>query len=71
MLAGTGLDARDPGGIYGDLGLSSAVSLATLGLPAYVTVMRSRRLSREELLGALTVQVVVLATELRDEWDDD
>lgn len=28
-------------------------------------------LDREELLGALTVQVAVLTKELRDEWDDD
>jgi hypothetical protein len=27
-------------------------------------------LNREELLGALTVQVAVLTKELRDEWDD-
>jgi hypothetical protein len=31
----------------------------------------TNRLNREELLGALTVQVAVLAKELRDEWDDD
>jgi hypothetical protein len=29
------------------------------------------RLNREELLGALTVQVDVLRKELRDEWDDE
>ena len=28
-------------------------------------------LNREELLGALTVQVAVLTKELRDEWDDE
>lgn len=28
-------------------------------------------LNREELLGALEVQVAVLKKELRDEWDDD
>lgn len=28
-------------------------------------------LNREELLGALVVQVAVLKKELRDEWDDD
>ena len=31
----------------------------------------TNRLNREELLGALTVQVAVLSKELRDEWDDD
>ncbi len=31
----------------------------------------TNRLNREELLGALTVQVAVLTKELRDEWDDD
>ena len=31
----------------------------------------TNRLSREELLGALTVQVDVLRKSLRDEWDDD
>jgi hypothetical protein len=31
----------------------------------------TNRLNREELLGALTVQVDVLRKELRDEWDDD
>lgn len=31
----------------------------------------THRLNREELLGALTVQVDVLRKELRDEWDDD
>ncbi|TDT61696.1 hypothetical protein EDF20_2991 [Frigoribacterium sp. PhB116] len=31
----------------------------------------TNRLNREELLGALTVQVAVLAKELRDEWDDE
>lgn len=30
----------------------------------------TNRLSREELLGALTVQVDVLRKSLRDEWDD-
>ena len=30
----------------------------------------TNRLNREELLGALTVQVAVLKKELRDEWDD-
>lgn len=29
------------------------------------------RLNREELLGALSVQVAVLTKELRDEWDDE
>lgn len=31
----------------------------------------TNRLNREELLGALQVQVDVLRKELRDEWDDD
>jgi hypothetical protein len=31
----------------------------------------TNRLNREELLGALVVQVDVLRKELRDEWDDD
>lgn len=31
----------------------------------------TNRLNREELLGALTVQVDVLRKALRDEWDDD
>jgi len=31
----------------------------------------SHRLNREELLGALVVQVDVLRKELRDEWDDE
>lgn len=31
----------------------------------------TNRFNREELLGALTVQVAVLSKELRDEWDDD
>jgi len=31
----------------------------------------TNRLNREELLGALVVQVAVLKKELRDEWDDD
>lgn len=31
----------------------------------------TNRLNREELLGALTVQVDVLRKSLRDEWDDD
>ena len=30
----------------------------------------TNRLNREELLGALIVQVAVLKKELRDEWDD-
>lgn len=30
----------------------------------------THRLNREELLGALVVQVDVLRKELRDEWDD-
>ncbi len=30
----------------------------------------TNRLNREELLGALTVQVDVLRKELRDEWND-
>jgi hypothetical protein len=31
----------------------------------------TNRLNREELLGALTVQVAILTKEMRDEWDDD
>ncbi|MDQ1575536.1 MAG: hypothetical protein QOH55_686 [Microbacteriaceae bacterium] len=31
----------------------------------------TNRLNREELLGALTVQVAVLTKALRDEWVDD
>ena len=31
----------------------------------------TNRLNREELLGALVVQVAVLKKELRDQWDDD
>ena len=31
----------------------------------------TNRLNREELLGALVVQVDVLRKELRNEWDDD
>lgn len=31
----------------------------------------TNRLNREELLGALTVQVAILTKELRDEWDDE
>jgi hypothetical protein len=31
----------------------------------------TNRLNREELLGALIVQVDVLRKELRDEWDDE
>jgi hypothetical protein len=31
----------------------------------------TNRLNREELLGALVVQVAVLKKELRDEWDDE
>ncbi|WP_123519347.1 hypothetical protein [Frigoribacterium sp. PhB24] len=31
----------------------------------------TNRLNREDLLGALTVQVAVLTKEMRDEWDDD
>ena len=31
----------------------------------------TNRLNREELLGALVVQVDVLRKELRDEWDDE
>ena len=32
--------------------------------------VETKRLNREELLGALIVQVDVLRKELRDQWDD-
>jgi hypothetical protein len=35
-----------------------------------MVVPATNALNREELLGALTVQVAVLTKELRDEWDD-
>ncbi|MEJ7648230.1 MAG: hypothetical protein WKF57_04120 [Nakamurella sp.] len=40
------------------------------GAPSW-SYSTTARLNREELLGALTVQVDVLRKELRDEWDDD
>ncbi|MBB5789961.1 hypothetical protein [Jiangella mangrovi] len=39
------------------------------GRPAW-SYRTTNRLNREELLGALMVQVDVLRKELRDEWDD-
>ncbi|WP_353649155.1 hypothetical protein ABLG96_20485 [Nakamurella sp. A5-74] len=53
--------------------LEAFVLIKTLdadGLPSW-SYRTSTRLNREELLGALTVQVDVLRKELRDEWDDD
>ncbi|MGV1008129.1 MAG: hypothetical protein ACOYBY_05935 [Dermatophilaceae bacterium] len=38
--------------------------------PSVKSFGTTNRLNREELLGALMVQVDVLRKELRDEWDD-
>ena len=48
------------------------VLVKTLDAEGYVSwaYRTTNRLNREELLGALMVQVAVLTKELRNEWDD-
>lgn len=57
----------------GETPLEAFVLIKTLdaeGEPSW-SYRTTSRLNREELLGALMVQVDVLRKELRDEWDDD
>ena len=68
-LSGLEIHALDPG----DTPLEAFVLIKMLddeGQPSW-SYRTTSRLNREELLGALTVQVDVLRKELRDEWDDD
>jgi len=57
----------------GETAIEAFVLVKTLDAEGETTwaYRTTNRLNREELLGALTVQVAVLTKELRDEWDDD
>jgi len=69
MLQGLELHPLDPG----ETAIEAIVLLKVLDADGDVgwSYRTTNRLNREELLGALTVQVDVLRKELRDEWDDD
>ena len=57
----------------GETAIEAFVLVKTLNADGEATwaYRTTNRLNREELLGALTVQVAVLTKEMRDEWDDD
>ncbi|WP_345802875.1 hypothetical protein AAIB33_07275 [Microbacterium sp. AZCO] len=57
----------------GETAIEAFVLIKTLDRDGNVSwgYRTTNRLNREELLGALVVQVAVLKKELRDEWDDD
>lgn len=57
----------------GDTAIEAFVLLKLLDSDGHTSwgYRTTNRLNREELLGALIVQVAVLKKELRDEWDDD
>ncbi len=69
VLSGLEIHALEPG----DTAIEAFVLIKTLDASGDVSwgYRTTNRLNREELLGALTVQVAVLTKELRDEWDDD
>jgi hypothetical protein len=69
VLSGLEIHALEPG----STAIEAFVLIKTLDEDGEVGWLyrTTNRLNREELLGALTVQVAVLAKELRDEWDDD
>jgi hypothetical protein len=69
VLSGLEVHALEPG----ETALEAFVLLKVLDREGDITwsYRTTNRLSREELLGALTVQVDVLRKSLRDEWDDD
>ena len=68
-LPGLEVHALEPGATP----VEAFVLIKTLDDEGYASwcYRTTNRLNREELLGALTVQVAVLTKELRDEWDDD
>jgi hypothetical protein len=69
VLSGLEVHALEPG----ETAIEAFVLVKVLdadGAPTW-SYRTTNRLNREELLGALTVQVAVLTKELRDEWDDD
>lgn len=69
VLKGLEIHALEPG----DTAIEAFVLIKSLDAEGDVAwaYRTTNRLNREELLGALTVQVAVLTKELRDEWDDD
>ena len=69
VLAGLEVHALEPG----HTPIEAFVLIKTLDPEGDVSwgYRTTNRLNREELLGALTVQVAVLTKELRDEWDDE
>jgi hypothetical protein len=68
VLNGLEVHALDPG----ETAIEAFILLKILDRDGDVawSYRTTNLLSREELLGALTVQVDVLRKELRDEWDD-
>jgi hypothetical protein len=67
-LAGLEVHPLEPG----DTAIEAFVLVKVLNSEGHSTwaYRTTNRLNREELLGALIVQVAVLKKELRDEWDD-
>lgn len=57
----------------GETAIEAFVLIKTLDADGHTSwsYRTTNRLNREELLGALSVQLAVLTKELRDEWDDD
>ena len=69
VLSGLAVHPLEPG----ETAIEAFLLIKTLdaeGSPSWA-YRTTNRLNREELLGALSVQVAVLTKELRDEWDDD
>lgn len=69
VLSGLGIHPLEPG----ETPLEAFVLIKCLdgeGNPSW-SYRTTNRLNREELLGALVVQVDVLRRELRQEWDDE
>lgn len=59
--------------LAGETAIEAFVLIKVLDADGHVgwSYRTTNRLNRQELLGALTIQVDVLRKELRDEWDDE
>ncbi|TDN92569.1 hypothetical protein [Microbacterium sp. BK668] len=68
VLAGLEIHPLEPG----DTAIEAFVLVKSLDKDGRIAwgYRTTSALNREELLGALVVQVAVLKKELRDEWDD-
>jgi hypothetical protein len=69
VLSGLAIHPLEPG----ETALEAFVLIKCLDAEGHAgwSYRTTNRLNREELLGALTVQVDVLRHELRHEWDDE